>query len=439
MEVKVEQLGQVPLALIKISGRYRVDKGEINSMAESLRDRGQIHPVLVDKGMQLLAGERRVLGAKQLGWETIRAEMRVGGDAVDSLEVELDENQIRKNFAWPEIANLERDIFAMKSRKDNKWSLRKQQEYRDVSKSLVGMRLQLAEALELLPELGNCETQDEAWKMYKRLEEVAVVQMLRRKVPEAVRRAPEWAVNHYIVGDALDGMAAVDADTCDLAEVDPPYGIEIDRRKARNTDGGRTTDYHEIDAKAFPPFMKEVIAQTYRLLKPNAFAVFWYGMQWHGDMLRWLAAAKFAVNPMPALWYKGQSGQTAQPDVALASCYEPFFLARKGQPKMSRQGRSNVFAYAPVSPMRKIHPTEKPLDMLSDIINTILPSDTGANILVPFLGSGVTLRAAYKAGHTGFGFDLSQNNKDRFLDIVAMELEPTTEVVDDEDLEEVDD
>lgn len=416
-KVKVEFLGEVPIALIKITNRARFDKGEIDVMALSLQERGQIQPVTLGAGMQLRAGERRILGAMQLGWETIRAEMRHDDDAIEALSVERDENEIRKPFTWDELARLEQTIFKLKAKKDHRWSIRKQEEYRDVSKSTIGRRLLLAEALELIPELADCPDMDSAWKEYKKLEEVAGIQYLRKNVPESIRQAPLWANDHYIVDDALVGMKRLAVEVFDFAEVDPPYGIDLLRRKSRNEEEGHTSDYNEIDAKEFPRFMQAVAEDVYRLLKPNAFAVFWYGMQWHCDMLRWLKRAGFAVNPMPAMWYKGNSGQTAQPDVALASCYEPFLLARKGQPKMSRQGRGNVFHYASVPPGKKIHSTEKPVELLSDILNTIL--FPGSNILVPFLGSGVTLRAAYGGGHTGMGFDLSHGNKERFMEVVA--------------------
>jgi DNA modification methylase len=37
------------------------------------------------------------------------------------------------------------------------------------------------------------------------------------------------------------------------------------------------------------------------------------------------------------------------------------------------------------------------------------------NVLVPFLGSGATLRAAYNRGLTAYGFDANAEYKDRFL------------------------
>lgn len=420
MTATVTPLGQIPIELIKVGERARKDMGDDDLMVESFKEHGQIQAIVVDANMRLLAGERRLRAAKLIGWETIRAESRAGDDKIQRLGVELDENAVRKPFTWAEVAKLEKTIFDMRAKKDPSWSLRKQEDYRDVSKTQVGKRIALAEAIELIPEIGLCETQDEAWKMYKKLEENVVVQQLRNAVPDMVRNAPQWAKDHYIVSDTFAGMEQLMSGTFDFAEVDPPYGIELDRRKSRNVDIGHTGDYHEVDIDQFPRFMKTTIEDVYRLLKPNTFAVVWYGMQWHSEIYEWLCDAGFAVNPVPAMWYKGAAGQTAQPDVALASSYEPFWLARKGTPKMKRQGRSNVFHYASVTPSKKIHSTEKPLDLLSDILDTIL--FPGSNILVPFLGSGVTLRAAYRSGHTGLGFDLSQEHKSRFLDLVASEF-----------------
>lgn len=418
MTVTVKHLGEIPIEMIKIKNRYRDDKGDIELMAQSLKSRGQIQSVVVDEKYNLLAGERRILGAKAAGWTSIRAEMREG--ASDGKEVERDENVVRKDFTWVEAAKLEKDIFDLKQKSDSKWSHRKQADMRDVDNSTVSRKIKLAEAIELIPELAECETEDEAFKAYKRLEEEAAISHLKSKVSEEVKQAPRWAHDHYIVGDALEGLKYQTDASFDFAEVDPPYGIDLVDRKVRNASQTAAESYNEIDEDEFPVFMQTVIQHTYRALKDDTFAVFWFGMQWHHEMLMWLTAAGFKVNPLNAVWVKGQAGPTAAPDVAFGSCYEPFFLARKGQPKLLRPGRGNVFDYKPLPSSRKIHLTEKPQELLRDILESIpLP---GSTILVPFLGSGATLRAAYATGHTGMGFDLSEVHKERFLKQVAEEF-----------------
>jgi ParB/RepB/Spo0J family partition protein len=443
MAIEVTPLGLIPISMVEIKERFRKDKGEIDLMAADLQENGQVHPIVVapvpgkkDKYI-LLAGERRVLGALQAKWETIRAELRVGDNSEGRLKVERSENVTRKPFHWAEQAALEKAIWEIQIKKDRNHSLRKQAEMRDVGKSQIHRRIELAEAIELLPELAEAENEQEAYKQYKKLEEAAGVQILRAKISEEVKQAPIWAREHYIVGDALAGLKSLPSEEFHFAEIDPPYAIDLVRRKSRNADEGHTGDYNEIGEAEYPDFIRTVIKEVHRTLKPNSFAVFWFGYQWYTKMYLWLVKEGFQVNSVPGIWYKSQSGQTAQPDIALASCYEPFFLARKGQPRMMKQGRANVFHYAPIPPSRKIHPTERPPELLDSLLETIC--FPGSKILVPFLGSGATLRAAYRGGHTGLGYDLAEGNKQRFLDAVAVEFggatptAPSTDIGDEEE------
>jgi len=153
-------------------------------------------------------------------------------------------------------------------------------------------------------------------------------------------------------------------------------------------------------------------------LEPHAFAVFWYGMSRHQEVLEILRRVGWSVPDIPAIWYKGEVGQTASPDTTFGSCYEPFFVARKGQPKLARPGRGNVFNFT--SLQKKTHPTEKPVWLLEELLRVFCWP--GSRVLCPFLGSGVTLRAAYKLGHTGMGWDLSERHKAGFLATVAADM-----------------
>jgi site-specific DNA-methyltransferase (adenine-specific) len=282
-----------------------------------------------------------------------------------------------------------------------------------VSKSAVGRRIQLAEAMELLPELKDYKTEDDAWKEYKRLEEDVVRTHLHQRVLPHIKEAMDRAGEHFIIGDALAGMRQLADSTFGFAEVDTPYGVDLDRRKSRNQDDHLMGDYNEWSEGEYPKLFATTAQEVYRLLKDNSFAVFWYGMSWHGSVLTTLREVGFGVPDIPAVWIKGDSGQTASPNTTLGSCYEPFFLARKGSPVLAKPGRSNVFNFPKLIGTTKDHPTQKPLVLMKMILETCL--FPGSYIIVPFLGSGVTLRAAYKLGHTGMGWDLSQQYKNAFL------------------------
>ena len=55
----------------------------------------------------------------------------------------------------------------------------------------------------------------------------------------------------------------------------------------------------------------------------------------------------------------------------------------------------------------KIHPTQKPVNVLKRLIETF--TDPGDVVIDPVAGSGSTLRAAYELGRDSFGFEIDRN------------------------------
>jgi len=411
---------EVEIAKIKIEDRGRIDMGNIDELSRSLKEKGLLQPISIDSNFRLLAGGRRIAAAQAAGFTKISAVIRPAADSLDQLEVELYENVHRKDMTWPERAKLEKRIEQIKTKQDPGWTQRDQAKLLDVSLGAVNRRLQLAEYLDAVPELGELKTEDEAWKAVKRIEEGYMIDALARKreitnngEPDKDKGYAKWANDHYKVGDAIEGMAKVADGTAHFAEVDPPYAISLDKRKARAKTDNKMKNYDEVAPEHYTQFIRTVGTELYRILDKNAFAVWWFGMEWHGEVLAELIEIGFKVNAIPAIWYKGGSGQTASPDTMLGSSYETFFVLRKGEPKLAKPGRSNAFAYAPLPPNRKIHPTEKPVELMVEILETFLYP--GSRVLCPFLGSGVTLRACYRTNHVGFGWDKAAEHKKKFM------------------------
>lgn len=406
---------------IKVLHRARVDKGNIEGLAEAIRQKGLLQPITVNQRYELLAGERRLLAHKLLGLRTIDCIVRPTKDIPDAMEIELMENIARKDMTWQEVAILEQKLFEEKS-KQGHWNQRMQAEMLQQSQASTWRNLnmakaiKLAEAMEMLPELAEFDTFDAAWKANSKLEEEFISDTLAAKVPGSIKTAAKWARDHYHVGDAFAGMAGCRKDLVHFAEIDPPYAVELDKRKSRNQTNNMA-EYNEVDPDEYLHFYEKTAGEVFRLLKPDSFAVFWFGWDWFTEVRDIIQKAGFKIPTVPAIWTKGQAGQTASPDTTLGSCHEPFWLARKGQPKLKKPGRGNVFDFSPVSSQRKIHPTERPLELMTEILDTCLWP--GSTVLIPFLGSGVTLRAAYQRNHTGFGWDLSEETKKRFLKRVA--------------------
>jgi ParB/Sulfiredoxin domain len=61
----------LPLAAIRVGARHRREFGNLDSLARSIDDIGLLHPIVVTPDGFLIAGERRLRAAAQLGWSEI--------------------------------------------------------------------------------------------------------------------------------------------------------------------------------------------------------------------------------------------------------------------------------------------------------------------------------------------------------------------------------
>ena len=145
----------------------------------------------------------------------------------------------------------------------------------------------------------------------------------------------------------------------------------------------------------------------------HSWLICWFAPEpWFEVIYRELNNAGFNTSRMCGIWTK-PSGQTMQPDIYLANSYEMFFYAWKGRPALNKAGRKNIFEFSPVSPSQKTHPTERPIDLTTEIYDTF--AFQGSRVLIPFLGSGNGLISAQQLGMSPVGFELGKGYKDSFL------------------------
>ena len=98
---------EFPIDKIKIGKRHRQDMGDIDELAQSIKDVGLLHPVVIRVDGVLIAGARRIAACRKLGWKEIP--IRV----VDLNEVargEFAENKDRKDFTLSEAVAIARAL-----------------------------------------------------------------------------------------------------------------------------------------------------------------------------------------------------------------------------------------------------------------------------------------------------------------------------------------
>lgn len=95
--------------------------------------------------------------------------------------------------------------------------------------------------------------------------------------------------------------------------------------------------------------------------------------------------------------------------------HENIVFASAGQPNaMIDRGRGSVLTSKGVNPSNREHPTEKPNDLLLQIISAV----PGLCLLDPFMGSGTTLRAAKDLGRKCIGIEIEE----KYCEIAAKRL-----------------
>jgi ParB family chromosome partitioning protein len=88
--------------------RIRKDTGDIAALQQSIAKIGLLNPIVVDEKNRLVAGYRRLVACRSLGWREIEVTVvNFEGDALKLLEAEADENLFRKDFTPAEIVAIE--------------------------------------------------------------------------------------------------------------------------------------------------------------------------------------------------------------------------------------------------------------------------------------------------------------------------------------------
>lgn len=87
---------------IKVDDRIRKDYGNIEELANDIKENGLINPPVVTPEYKLIAGERRLRAMKYLGYEQVEVRVMTVKDYEHQLKLEISENENRKEFTFSE-------------------------------------------------------------------------------------------------------------------------------------------------------------------------------------------------------------------------------------------------------------------------------------------------------------------------------------------------
>ena len=116
------------------------------------------------------------------------------------------------------------------------------------------------------------------------------------------------------------------------------------------------------------------------------------------------------LNSYPLFFIKKTSPQVLKANMKILGATETaLVLYRDKLPKFNNNGEMilNWFPYEQDAKIPKIHPTQKPVNLLKRLIEIF--TDEGDVVIDPCAGSGSTLRAAMEMGRVAYGFEVDKS------------------------------
>jgi adenine-specific DNA-methyltransferase len=180
-----------------------------------------------------------------------------------------------------------------------------------------------------------------------------------------------------ILGDCIDVLKRAPADCVDLVLTDPPYLCNYRDR------GGRTL-LNDFRTGWITPAFREV----YRVLKPHAFCLSFYG--WHQVERFMFAWKKAGFRPVGHIVFPKQYASKIG---VTGARHEQLYVLAKGDARPQRVLKDVIpWTYSG----NRHHPTEKAVEILRPLIRAF--SRPGSVVLDPFCGSAGTGVACLELG-----------------------------------------
>lgn len=384
------------------SDRHRrtIDESRIDSLALSMQSPvGLINPIVIIRepdenghNFRLVAGERRVRAARKLNWLEIEATDRENLTPLQREEIELDENLQREDLAWKEECDAKARIWAVRAELYGE-TVDQVADHLNVGRGSLWEDARLAKSMEEHPELATAKNKTQAQSRLRLIKRREGLEELAKRRVILPSKDGDYSDRVYL-GNCINIMKEFESGSKHLVLTDPPYGIDLGEGETKKSNPHPTIydDAHYdimdlVDLSA---------REAFRLLVSDAHAYFWFDIKAYAKVFSILTNAGFAVEPIPLVWAKNISGQVNHPGSRWGSSYEVCFFCRKGDRALLKQGGSNVLKYDVVPSGKKIHPTEKPVALLRQLIEA--STVVGESVLDMFGGSGSTAEAAIQTG-----------------------------------------
>lgn len=201
-------------------------------------------------------------------------------------------------------------------------------------------------------------------------------------------------------GDSLKILETLEDGCIDVVLTDPPYGISYVSNRSMFDDAiTKRGLLNDGKKEAF-----ELLDKTCRILQRktanNAHLYFFCSWGVFSDFEKIIS--KYFTIKTPIVWDKGNKG-SGDLDNDWGNQTEIILYCVKGK-KLVNTRRGNLISVARLHTSKMVHPTQKPIELLKEILKVSVTD--GDFIVDPFMGSGSTIKAANELKYKSLGIEL---------------------------------
>jgi DNA modification methylase len=152
--------------------------------------------------------------------------------------------------------------------------------------------------------------------------------------------------------------------------------------------------------------MEAYFKEAYRVLKKGGTIIMFYDI-FKMEQIKRIAEKVGFKQPRIGFWNKTNAVPVNARINYLSNAREYFICFCKGKKgTFNSYYDKGVYNYPIVSGKKRLHPTQKPYDLISDLIK--VHTNSGDTVLDSFAGSGVVLEACGNLGRNGIGIELDE-------------------------------
>lgn len=377
--------------IVNRAERQRRELPNIPVLADSIKRIGLIHPIVVDREHNLVAGERRLEAVRSLGWTNITCQYFDELDPLTARAIELEENVKREILPWQDECKAVAEYHSIRQQEDSAWSYEDTGKALGIGEAYVKQKLAVAREVsagnKMVVEAPRFSTARGIVQRAESRKDDEALAALAVRPPSASDRSADSILNE----DFNKWAPSYAGPRFNFIHCDFPYGIDANKfnQGAASLHGG----YSDTE-QDYWSLLETLAANLDRLCTESCHIMFWFSMHYYANTLKFFAeATDFRIDPFPLIWTKSDNvGILPDPERGPRRIYETALFGSRGDRKIVRPTSNSVWLPSD----RGVHMSIKPAPVLQSFFRMFVDGNT--IMLDPTCGSGSSLRAAEAVG-----------------------------------------